>query len=105
MIGNSEVTGDSDGVIAAVNRILALANADTKIVPGHGPLSDRAGLRAYRDMLTTIRDRVKQSIAAGQPLDNIVAAKPTADFDEVWGKGFLKPHVFLSIVYADLSRR
>ena len=97
--------GSIDGVISAVDAILKLADDQTKIVPGHGPLSDRTGLEAYRHMLQTIRDRVRQSIMAGQPLDNVVAANPTAEFDAVWGQGFLNPERFVTIVYTDLSRR
>ena len=96
--------GSVDGVIAAVDKMLALSDDNTKIVPGHGPLSDRAGLQAYRKMLSTISDKVKRGIAEGEPLDNIVAAKPTAEFDEVWGKGFLKPDAFVKILYGVLSQ-
>src|SRR5574341_1193442 len=58
--------GSVDGMVAAADRMLALANAETKIIPGHGPLSNRAELQAYRDMLATVRDRVRRAIAAGQ---------------------------------------
>lgn len=95
--------GSVNGVIAAVDQLLALSDDNTKIVPGHGPLSDRAGLQAYRDMLSTVRDRVQAGIQAGKPLDTITAENPTAEFDAKWGKGFLKPAVFLKIVHQSLS--
>ena len=83
--------GSVSGVIAAVDQILAMSDDKTQIIPGHGRLTDRAGLQAYRDMLFTVSERVKKGIADGKPLDTITAEKPTAEFDEFWGKGFLKP--------------
>jgi hypothetical protein len=56
-------------------------------------------------MLSTIRNRVQRSIAAGKPLDRIVEAKPTAEFDKVWGKGFLKPDGFVQILHCALSQQ
>ncbi|MGH7673366.1 MAG: MBL fold metallo-hydrolase [Gemmatimonadales bacterium] len=97
--------GSIEGMIAAADRVLALANADTKIIPGHGPLSGRAELQAFRDMLAGVRDRVRRAMAGGRTLEQVVAAKPTAAFDAQWGKGFLTPDQFVGIVYADLSRR
>ncbi|MFN2397887.1 MAG: MBL fold metallo-hydrolase [Gemmatimonadaceae bacterium] len=96
--------GSIDGVIAATDRAIALSDDSTKVIPGHGPLSNRSGLRAYRAMLSTIRERVKREIAARKDLSAVLAAKPTAEFDAVWGKGFLPPQRFIEIVYADLSR-
>lgn len=97
--------GSIDGTIAAADRALALAGAATRIIPGHGPLSNRDELRAYRDMLATVRDRVAREIAAGRTLEEVVAAKPTADLDAVWGKGFMTPERFVTLVYRDLSAR
>ncbi|PON16784.1 MBL fold metallo-hydrolase [Candidatus Entotheonella serta] len=96
--------GSVDGVIAAVDQIIEMSDDQTQIIPGHGPLTDRAGLQAYRDMLSTISERIKKGIADGKPLDTIAAEKPTAEFDEFWGKGFLKPDVFVKILYQLLSK-
>ena len=82
-----------------------MTNADTKIIPGHGPLGDRAALQAYRTMLITVRDRIKRAVAAGQTLAQVQAAKPTAEFDAVWGSGRITPPLFVEILYQDLSRR
>lgn len=76
--------GDIDGVIAAASFVLERADADTRIIPGHGPLATPADLRAYRDMLETVRLRVAALVAAGQSEDETVAARPTADLDEAW---------------------
>jgi glyoxylase-like metal-dependent hydrolase (beta-lactamase superfamily II) len=97
--------GSVDGMIEAADRALALADKNTKIIPGHGELSDRQGLERFREMLTTVRDRIKKAISEGKSLDQIKASKPTAEFDEVWGKGFLNPDRFVEILYTDLSRR
>jgi glyoxylase-like metal-dependent hydrolase (beta-lactamase superfamily II) len=95
--------GSVDGLIAAVERALALANDETKIIPGHGPLSGRKELAAYRDMLVAIRDKIAPMVAAGRSLEEIRAAGPTASFDEQWGGGWIAPEDFVSFVYDSLS--
>ena len=97
--------GHLEGLIGAADRVLGMADANTKIIPGHGPLGDRVALQAYRTMLVTVRDRIKQAVAAGRTLDQVKAAKPTADFDAVWGSGRITPTLFVEILYQDLSRR
>jgi glyoxylase-like metal-dependent hydrolase (beta-lactamase superfamily II) len=96
--------GSIEGVIAAADRVLGMTDAATKFIPGHGPLADRAALTGFRDMLKTVRDRVKPLLAAGKTLEQVLAAKPTKDLDAVWGNGFLKPEPFVAIVYGDLAR-
>lgn len=96
--------GSADGMIDAVDRALAIAKADTKIIPGHGPLATREDLEAYREMLAAVRDRVRELSAAGKTLDEIVAAKPTAAFDERFGGGFLNAEKFVRILHAALGR-
>jgi len=96
--------GSIDGIIAAVDKMLATTNANTRFIPGHGPLGNRADLVRYRDMTKTVRDRVARLVARRRTLAQVVATKPTADFDATWGKGFLQPDVFVAILYNDLSR-
>jgi len=96
--------GSVAGMIAAVDQVLALANDDTKIIPGHGPLATRADLASYRRMLATVSDRISALIRRKQTLDQVVAAKPTAEFDAAWGKGFLNPDTFVTILYNVLSK-
>lgn len=91
--------GNIDGMIAAAEQALTMANAQTKIVPGHGKLSDRAGLDRYRAMLATIRDRVAEQKKAGRTLAEVQAAKPSAEFDAEWGGGMMAPNDFLALVY------
>ncbi len=94
--------GNINGMIGAAERALKMANATTKIVPGHGPLGDRATLDAYRTMLTTVRDRVRTQKKAGRTLAEVQAAKPSAEFDAVWGKGMMPPDNFVALVYGTL---
>lgn len=78
----------------------------TRIIPGHGALSSKAQLRAYRDMLATVSGRVRTRLAGGSKLEEIAAtASVTADFDAQWGKGFIPPPKFRETVAADLMRR
>ena len=95
--------GTIDGMIAAADRALALADADTKIIPGHGPLSNRAELITYRNMLADVRDRVAALIDEGKTRDEVVAARPTADLDAEWGDGFLQPDVWIGLVFDSMN--
>ena len=90
--------GSIRGMIAAAEQGLALAGADTKIIPGHGPLANRADLVAYRDMLVAAEATIGALRAAGKTPDEIVAARPTAELDTEWGDGFLAPDVWVRIV-------
>jgi len=97
--------GSIGGMIDASNRVLAMVANDTKIIPGHGPLATRADVQAFRDMLVTVRDRVKRLIVQKKTSDQVVAAKPLTDLDEKWGKGFVKADLFVKVVYADLAQK
>jgi glyoxylase-like metal-dependent hydrolase (beta-lactamase superfamily II) len=91
--------GSIDGMIGAVSHTLGTVDSKTKIVPGHGPLGDRASLEKYFDMLVTVRDRLKALKSSGKTVLEAVVAKPTADLDATWAKGILTPDVFVSMVY------
>jgi glyoxylase-like metal-dependent hydrolase (beta-lactamase superfamily II) len=95
--------GSVNGMIAATERVLERVDASTRIIPGHGSLADREALRAYHDMLVGARDRVRDLAAAGKTLDEIQAAKPTAAWDEAWGKGFIAPDKFVASIYAGVA--
>jgi cyclase len=92
------------GVLAAADRVLKMAGDKTKIIPGHGPLGSKADLRAYRDMLAAVSGRVTGQVKQGKKLEQVVASKPTAQFDEVWGKGFLAPDKFVEMLYGNLKK-
>ena len=94
--------GSINGMIDGATSSMKLADASTKIVPGHGPLGDLAALTRYRDVLVTVRDRVAKLKTSGQTVQQVVAAAPTKDLDATWGKGFMSPADFLAIVYNTL---
>ena len=84
--------GSIDGMIAASDVNLAAATDNTIIIPGHGkPVSNKAELKAFRDMLVDIRDKVAALKKAGRALPETVAAKPTADHDAKWGQFVIDP--------------
>jgi glyoxylase-like metal-dependent hydrolase (beta-lactamase superfamily II) len=95
--------GSIDGLLNAVNTALFMVDADTKIIPGHGALSNTRELAEYRDVIQQIRDKVKTAIKEGKSLDAIKAMQPGAAFDEVWGSGFISSDRFIDIVYSSLS--
>jgi len=97
--------GSVDGVIAAADRVLAMAGDKTRIIPGHGPLGNKADLKAYRDMLATVSAGIKDQIKAGRKLEEVVASKPSAQFDDAWGKGFLPPEKFVTMLYGNLVKK
>ena len=97
--------GKVEGFIKDADRALAMVHDKTRIVGGHGPMTDKVKLKAWRDMLATIRDRVAKLIAAGKSLADVKAAKPTAEYDAVWGKAFIKPDVLVETFYQDLSAK
>jgi glyoxylase-like metal-dependent hydrolase (beta-lactamase superfamily II) len=95
--------GNANGIIAAAAAALQIADERTRIIPGHGPLSSRADLQAYRDLMVAARDRVQRAITAGQSLEQVKAAKLMADYDATWGTGFINGEVFIESVYRSLK--
>jgi cyclase len=98
---DSNSGGRYDGLVANADRVLAMCDQSTKIIPGHGAVTDRAKLKVWRDMLVAVRDRVAK-LAVTKTLDEIRAAKPTADYDAVWNKGLVKPDLVVEMAYASL---
>jgi cyclase len=99
---DSSSGGRVDGIIAAADRVLAGVTDKTRVIPGHGPLSNKAELEAYRDMLQAVRDRVARLKAEGKSRDQAIAAGPSAEYDATWGKGFIEPKVFVGLIYDSL---
>jgi glyoxylase-like metal-dependent hydrolase (beta-lactamase superfamily II) len=94
--------GNVNGVIAAADTALALSDDSTRIIPGHGPLGTRRDLQAYRDVVAAARDRVRDAIAAGRSLEQIKAAGLTREWDDRWGRGFIRPEQFVEFIYRSL---
>jgi glyoxylase-like metal-dependent hydrolase (beta-lactamase superfamily II) len=103
--------GNIQGVIAGLNRIVALAipadeqEGGTLIIPGHGRLCDVADVVYYQEMVTIIRDRIQDLIKKGKTLEQVKAARPTRDYDPRYGStsGFWTTDKFVTAVYQSLS--
>jgi len=95
--------GNIRGMIAATDAYLKLVNARTKIVPGHGPLADRAALLEYRTMLISAHDRMAKLVKEGKSEDEAVASKPFADLDAKWAPTELASKNFVRVVYHSLA--
>jgi len=91
--------GSIDGMIQATEANLAKITNDTIVIPGHGAIGDRAQLTFYRDLLVNTREKVATLKKQGRSLDEIVAAKPTAAWDDKWGGGFMSPRMFTGLVF------
>ncbi len=96
--------GGIAGMIAACNTVIALANDQTKIMPGHGPLASKADLVAFRDMLVVAEKNIRALIIAGKNEADVVAAKPLAELDEEWGDGFIPTDMWVKIVYSGMVK-
>lgn len=92
--------GSLKGMIQAVERILALADEQTKIIPGHGPLADKAQLTSYRQMLGVAYERLRELRVVGKTVEEAVAAKPLADLEGTWGGGLFSGDRWIELVYA-----
>ncbi len=97
--------GSLDGMIRAIDEALALTNESTRIIPGHGRVSGVADFRAYREMLVTVRDRVRALVNEGQTREAVIAASPTRELDEKWGRGAFPPDAWVGIVYDGMTRK
>jgi len=95
--------GTVKGMIQAADAVLELADGNTKIIPGHGPLGDKSQLQAYRDMLATAYERLSQLKAKGMSMEEAVAEKPLADLEELWGKGMFPGEKWISLIYEGLD--
>jgi cyclase len=95
--------GNIKGMIAATDAYLKLTNPRTRIVPGHGPIADKAALTEYRTMLITARDRMAKLVKDGKSEDDVVAAKPFADLDAKWAPTDLASKNFVRVVYHSLA--
>jgi glyoxylase-like metal-dependent hydrolase (beta-lactamase superfamily II) len=95
--------GTIQGMISAVEKGLVLSNDETRVIAGHGPMSDRAGLQEYHDFLVTVRDRVQALIDQGMSLEQAIAAKPTAEWDDILGEVWITGDQLVTFVYNSLT--
>ncbi len=93
--------GTLNGLIAAHAAVLATVDDQTKIIRGHGPLGSKADLQAYRDMLVVVRDRIAKMVRAGKSQDEVVAARPTKEFEEKYGGANFNAAQWIGRAYVD----
>ena len=101
---NISFGGSIDGMIATSDKILSMIDGNTKVIPGYGPLANHEEVQVYRNMLAAVRDRIARLIKEGKTLEEVLASKPTADFDKVRNQ-FIPTELFVKVVYNDLSKR
>jgi glyoxylase-like metal-dependent hydrolase (beta-lactamase superfamily II) len=94
--------GTLKGLLESMDVFLTLSGPNTKVSPGHGAVTNRAALVAHRDMIVAVRDRVAKAKAEGKTVDQVVASKPTADFDEKVGNAAGSADRFVQQLYAEL---
>ena len=90
------------GILAALQTLIDTAGPATRVAPGHGDLTNRAGIQSHRDMAVTVRDRVQKMMTQGMTMEQIVAAKPTKEFDEKVGNAAMSADRFVGQIYAEL---
>jgi len=91
--------GRYEGLIQAADKLLALANDSTKIIPGHGPVGGKADVAAWKALLIELRDKVLKAAAGGKTLEQVQAAKPLAEYDAKFPQGFVKSDVVTEMIY------
>jgi glyoxylase-like metal-dependent hydrolase (beta-lactamase superfamily II) len=94
--------GSIHGIIAAADKVLAMSNATTRIIPGHGPVADRARLRMYRDMVAALRDRVRTLISTGRTLEQILELNVGAPYAKEFPSGHER---FVRLAHQEFTRR
>lgn len=92
------------GMAAALDKLLKVGDAQTKIIPGHGPLSSKEDMRAARDMLHTVFGRLSALSKKSSTLDDVLKANPVSDLESKWGHGFLNGEAFLRMAYPSIAR-
>ncbi len=99
---DSGTGGSLSGTIDGLTKLLGVVDGRTKIVPGHGPLGDKADVLKFREMLSTVRERLQKLKSAGKPVEEAVREKPLADLDAAWGGGLNDGDTFVKIAYPAL---
>jgi cyclase len=102
---DSSTGGSTNNMITALNKLLPDIDNSTKIIPGHGPVSNKSQLLTYIDMLTHTTNNVAALIKKGKKLEETISAKPNKEFDSIWGNDFMKPDQYVTLLYMDLSKK
>jgi glyoxylase-like metal-dependent hydrolase (beta-lactamase superfamily II) len=105
--------GSIQGVLEGLNRLKRMVvpanhmEGGTMVIPGHGRLCDAADVAIYQQMVTIVRDRIQDLIKSGMSLEQVKAAKPTRDYDPVYGRttGNWTTDMFIEAAYKSLSSK
>jgi glyoxylase-like metal-dependent hydrolase (beta-lactamase superfamily II) len=97
--------GSLAGILDGLGATIGRAGPNTKIIPGHGPITDRAGLIASRDLILAVRDKVAALVAQGKTLEEVIAAKPTEEFDARVPQGAQSSERFVKWVYTEVKEQ
>ncbi|HYH10478.1 MAG TPA: MBL fold metallo-hydrolase [Thermoanaerobaculia bacterium] len=100
---DTENGGSVSGLIENIDKVLSTIPNDARVIPGHGPLSDKAGLRAFLDVLRGTREVVAKGVAAGKTAAQLKEEKALAQWDAAWGQGFIKTNAWIDTLYADVT--
>jgi cyclase len=95
--------GSVRGFIAGQRRIIKMADEDTVIIPGHGPIANRDDMQASVDMLVDAEARVEALVLEGKTEEEVLAANPLADYHEAWNWGFITTERMTSTLYRSLT--
>jgi glyoxylase-like metal-dependent hydrolase (beta-lactamase superfamily II) len=94
--------GNSAGFITAADLVYGMTNAQTRIIPGHGQVADRTRLKAWRDAIFTVRERIAREVKGGKTIEQVLALKLSAEFEKEWPGGHER---FVRAVYDEMSKR
>lgn len=97
--------GSFSGLIRSIEKLVTLVNDDTRIIPGHGPLATKQDLLVYLDMLKDVEGRLTGFLNEKKTLSAVELADPLKDYNDKWGQGFMKPEVWLRIIYTNMSEQ
>ncbi len=97
--------GSMKGLLAAYDQTLKLAGPNTRIIPGHGAITDRSGVAAQRDLVLKVRDRIRPLVKKGRSVEDVIASKPTGDLDATVPSGAQTSEQFVRWLYAELKSR
>lgn len=95
--------GEIEGFIKNLNMALFIVDENTKIIPGHGPVTNRETLKEYRDMLETLRDRVKAAQSSGKSLEEALDMGLSKEWDADFGTGFINSERIITSIYRSLE--
>jgi glyoxylase-like metal-dependent hydrolase (beta-lactamase superfamily II) len=96
--------GSLNGLIDGLKAVVDLAGPNTKIIPGHGPIVDKTAVNAHRDMVIALRDKVAGLVRQGKTQEEVVASKPTSDFDAKVSTPGTTGDRFIGQLYAELKK-